>query len=224
MTVSVARTATPITAPVVPLMPLGRSTLRTGAPLALMASMMSCGSPLTGRLRPAPNSASMISAGAPTAIALQGSTGPFQPRAASAASPCRVSRSHSRMMETLRPRATSSVAATKPSPPLLPRPATTRIGPCSTRSMAASATAWPARSISAKPGVPPAIASRSACSISVVVRTSMLNSHLKRLILRHFYFRTRSAGPDDCMQIGLFAYFVSFAMFDLRLWSTPSAL
>ena len=67
MTVSVARTATPITAPVVPLMPLGRSTLRTGAPLALMASMMSCGSPLTGRLRPAPNSASMISAGAPMA-------------------------------------------------------------------------------------------------------------------------------------------------------------
>ena len=143
VTVSVARTATPMTAPVVPLTPLGRSTLRTGAPLALIASIMSCGSPFTGRLRPAPNSASMISAGVPIAWGLNGSTGYFQPRAAEAASPCRLSRSHSRMTETSRPRAASSAAATKPSPPLLPRPATTRIGPSSTRSIAASATAWP---------------------------------------------------------------------------------
>ena len=40
----------------------------------------------------------MISAGAPIAVASQGSTGAFQPRAASAASPCKVSRSHSRMI------------------------------------------------------------------------------------------------------------------------------
>ena len=36
--VSVARTATPMRAPVVPLTPLGKSILRTGAPLALMAT------------------------------------------------------------------------------------------------------------------------------------------------------------------------------------------
>src|SRR5882672_5335765 len=38
-----------------------------GAPLALIASIMSCGSPFTDRLRPAPNSASIISAGLPIA-------------------------------------------------------------------------------------------------------------------------------------------------------------
>ena len=53
--------------PVVPLMPLGRSTASTGAPLALIASIISCGSPLTGRFSPAPNSASTISAGLPIA-------------------------------------------------------------------------------------------------------------------------------------------------------------
>ena len=173
VTVSTALIAAPITAPVVPLIPLGRSTASTGAPLALIASIISSGSPLTGRLSPAPNSASMISAGLPIACGLNGSTGYFQPRAASAASPCRLSRSHSRMIETSRPRAASSAAATKPSPPLLPRPATTMIGPSSTRPIAASATACPALIISAKPGVPAVIVSRSARSISVVVKTSM---------------------------------------------------
>ena len=90
VTVSMALIATPMTAPVVPLMPLGRSTASTGAPLALIASIMSSGSPLTGRLRPAPNSASMISAGLPIACGLNGSTGYFQPFAASAASPCQT--------------------------------------------------------------------------------------------------------------------------------------
>ena len=141
VTVSVARTAMPITAPVEPLTPLGRSTLRMGAPLALIASIISNGSPFTGRLSPAPNNASMISAGRPIACGLHGSTGYFHPRAADAASPCKLSRSHSRMTETSRPRAASSAAATNPSPPLLPRPATTRIGPSSTKSFAASATA-----------------------------------------------------------------------------------
>jgi hypothetical protein len=39
--------------------------------------------------------------------------------------------------------------------------------------MAASATAWPALSISENPGVPAAIVSRSARSISLVVKTSI---------------------------------------------------
>ncbi|CCD92896.1 exported hypothetical protein [Bradyrhizobium sp. ORS 375] len=173
VTVSVARTAMPITAPVVPLMPLGRSTASTGAPLALIAAITSWGSPLTGRLRPAPNSASMIKAGLPIACGVNGSTGNFQPLAAEAASPCSASRSHIKMTETSRPCAASSAAATKPSPPLLPGPHTTRIGPSSTRSMAAAATAWPALSISEKPGVPAAIVSRSARSISLVVNTSI---------------------------------------------------
>ncbi len=43
VTVSVALMAMPITAPVVPLTPLGRSTLRTGAPLALIASIIVVG-------------------------------------------------------------------------------------------------------------------------------------------------------------------------------------
>ena len=189
VTVSVARTAAPITSPVVPLMPLGRSTASTGAPLALIASIISCGSPFTARLRPAPNSASMINAGFPIACGLNGSTGYFQPRAADAASPCRLSRSHSRMTETSRPRAASSAAATKPSPPLLPLPATTTIGPASARSIAASATAWPALSISAKPGVPAATASRSACSISDVLKTSMPNPRSIRPLRRHILSR-----------------------------------
>ena len=82
VTVSTALTAMPITAPEVPLIPLGRSTASTGAPLALIASIISCGSPFTGRFRPAPNSASMISAGLPIACGLNGSTGNFQPFAA----------------------------------------------------------------------------------------------------------------------------------------------
>ena len=39
-----------------------------------------------------------------------------------------------------------------------------------------------------------------------------------------FFTSTRAAHRGDCMQIGLFAYFVSFAIFGLRLWSTPKAL
>ena len=75
VTVSVASTATPSTAALVPLIPLGRSTASTGAPLALIASIIARASPSTGRLKPAPNSASMISAGLPIACGLNGSTG-----------------------------------------------------------------------------------------------------------------------------------------------------
>ena len=195
VTVSVARTATPITAALAPLIPLGRSTARTGAPLPLIASITSWGSPVTGRLRPAPNSASMIKAGLPIACGLKGNTGYFQPLAADAASPCRLSRSQSRMTETSRPRAANSAAATNPSPPLFPGPATTRIGPSAISSMATVATACPALSISANPGLPAAIVSRSARSISAGVRTSMPSTWCKRLILRHF-----SEAAKSCSQ------------------------
>ena len=85
--VSVARTAIPMTAPLVPLMPLGKSTAITGAPLAFIAAIMSWGSPTTERLRPAPNSASMIRAGLPIACGVNGNNGFFHPFAAEAASP-----------------------------------------------------------------------------------------------------------------------------------------
>ena len=45
-------------------------------------------------------------------------------------------------------------------------------------------------------GVPPAIASRSACSISAVVRTSMPNPEPKRLFLRQLISRARPSFPD----------------------------
>ncbi len=66
-------------------------------------------------------------------------------------------------------------AATNPSPPLLPGPATTTIllpGGC--REATRSATARPAFSIRSMPGTPPAIASRSASAISVAVRSSIM--------------------------------------------------
>ena len=55
-----ALTAAPITAPLAPLMPLGRSTATTGTPLALIASIIARAAPSTGRSSPAPNSASTI--------------------------------------------------------------------------------------------------------------------------------------------------------------------
>ncbi len=48
-----------ITAPVAPLMPLGRSTAMTAAAAALIAATAAAAAPSSGRLRPAPNSASM---------------------------------------------------------------------------------------------------------------------------------------------------------------------
>ena len=57
---SLALTAAPITAPLAPLMPLGRSTAMIGAPLAFIASISARASPSTARLSPAPNSASTM--------------------------------------------------------------------------------------------------------------------------------------------------------------------
>jgi hypothetical protein len=69
-------------------------------------------------------------------------------------------------------------AATKPSPPLLPGPATIVTDRPCLRIDTASATARPAFSISVIPGVPPAIARRSASVISALVRTSIMNPSL----------------------------------------------
>src|SRR5215472_12929158 len=58
--VRLASTAPPMTVPVVPLIPLGRSTANTGSPAPLIASMAVRASPATGRSSPAPSSASTM--------------------------------------------------------------------------------------------------------------------------------------------------------------------
>ena len=75
--VCAAFTAVPITAPDVPLIPLGRSTATIGAACAFMLSIMARGRPSTGRSRPAPNRASIT-----TSIAPSGRTGLPAPPAA----------------------------------------------------------------------------------------------------------------------------------------------
>ena len=87
VTVWVALTATPITAPVVPFTPLGRSTAITGTPLAFIAPIMARGRPSTSRSRPAPNNASMTMSQSASEPGEACSTGPLQRSAASAASP-----------------------------------------------------------------------------------------------------------------------------------------
>jgi len=140
-----------------------------------MPRSYSCGSPLTVRLRPAPKSASMISAGLPTACGFERRIGYFHPLPPRLRRPRDCPGRRAGLTETSRPRANQFSRRDKTVAPLLPPPATTRMGPCSTRSMAASATAWPALIIRAKPGVPAAMVSRSARSISEVVR----NFHAK---------------------------------------------
>jgi hypothetical protein len=85
--VVLALTATPWTAPLVPLMPLGRSAAWTCAGAAFIASIMARATPWTGRSRPAPNSASTMTAAPAKPAGLAGSMAPSQRRAASAASP-----------------------------------------------------------------------------------------------------------------------------------------
>lgn len=102
---------------------------------------------------------------------------PRQAAAACAASPFKASREPKRPSEISMPCSASSRAATKPSPPLLPGPQTTktraRTGIGCTRSRKASrAMAPPARSIKTMPGVPAAIVKRSADAISSFVRSS----------------------------------------------------
>ncbi len=124
VTVSAAFTARPITAPVVPLIPLGRSTAQT-QDAGFMASIMARATPSTGRSRPAPNSASMMTSAGINAAGAAAVVGPCQRCAANAASPLSRSRFPTRRMRTRYPRSARMRAATKPSPPLLPGPATT---------------------------------------------------------------------------------------------------
>jgi hypothetical protein len=99
VTVSLALTAAPITAPLSPLMPLGRSTATTGTPVALIASIIA-----RAGLRPAGRgprrTAHRRSRPPASAAGVAASTGPCQRRAASAASPFSLSRSPSSSSRT----------------------------------------------------------------------------------------------------------------------------
>ena len=117
VTLSVALTAAPMTAPLVPLMPLGRSTATIGAPAAFIASIMARATPSTGRSKPAPNSASTTSPAGAMRSGEAGSMARFQRCAAIAASPLSLAASptsmHAHRVATIRqqPRRDEAVAA-----------------------------------------------------------------------------------------------------------------
>ena len=126
VTVAVACTTGPSARPVEPSRPLGTSTASTGLPEALTAATTSAATPSSGRARPAPNSASMMRS-APARIVRSTAARRHRP----SARPWRPHRpsdwrgAPSRPRRTRWPRSRSSLAATKPSPPLLPGPHST---------------------------------------------------------------------------------------------------
>ncbi len=160
--------------------PEGMSTAITGALPAFSKAMASAYSPLTGGLNPVPRIASRYKSAAkaswtrlsfksPLERTTIGGSGSFTNMAA--ASPCRSSRSASRMTCTVFPASCNLRAATNPSPPLLPLPQKTRIfwasGWCARTYFA---TADPAFSISVKDGTPKrSLVARSMARISAAV-------------------------------------------------------
>src|SRR5262249_18567144 len=94
-------------------------------------------------------------------------------------------------------------AATKPSPPLLPGPATTATRtPGGWRAATVSATERPAFSISSMPATPPAIVRRSASAISAGVSHSIIAAAGQcdaeaRATLRYFLRLQRRIRPND---------------------------
>ncbi len=121
VTVSDARTASPATSPVEASTPEGTSTDTTGAPAALIRSIVDAASARGSPWKPVPKSASTITSACSTAVV------------STASRPC------SRKIR----------AAIRPSPPLEPPPQTTAIRRASGNRCATScATAAPARSIS----------------------------------------------------------------------------
>src|SRR4029450_3993447 len=96
-------------------------------------------------------------------------------RAAPAASPLSRSAWPTKRIRTRYPRSARMRAAIKPSPPLLPGPATTAMrSPGGCRAATASATARPAFSMSSMLATPLAMVRRSASAISVVVSSSII--------------------------------------------------
>ena len=176
MTVSLARTAAPMTAPVVPLMHAGQVDRENRSAvgvdgldhfqrLVLYRPVETCAEQRIDDQR-----------GLADRLGIERQHGYFHPLAAEAASPLRASRSHNRMTETSRPRA-ASLPPRQSRRRHCPGPAITTIGPPSTISAVGRLGHGLARTEhEGEAGVPAAMASRSARSISaVVVRTSMPN-------------------------------------------------
>jgi len=189
-----ALTAAPMIVPFAPLMPLGRSTATIGAPLAFIVSMIARASPSTRRLRPAPNSASTMTPEPAMASGDARSIGRAQSRAASAASPRSAATSSKSSTRTGKPRSARTRAAMKPSPPLLPGPATTTTRVPRGWRATVSATARPAFSISAMPAVPAAIVRRSHSAISSGVSSSIMSRLARRKVAQKIAGKQTSKG------------------------------
>src|SRR3954469_17496311 len=151
-----ALTASPSISPVVAFTPDGTSQASTGtSSTALMASMADLmgwrGSPS----KPVPSMASTI---APERARRSGSKGsgglPGRRSRFVFASPFSSAGSPAASTSTSRPSSRSSRATTRPSPPLLPLPTTTRTGPGRARSATIRASPIPARSIRSSDGTP----------------------------------------------------------------------
>ncbi len=173
VTVAVAFTTGPRGAPVSPSRPDGTSTASTGTPEPLTRATRAAAAPSSGRERPAPNRASITSENPAGSAPAASETGPVHSAAAAAASPRSAARSPRSATSTAIPASARRRAATNPSPPLLPGPHRTRIGPLPVIARARAATAAPARRMRSRPGMPAAIAAASARRISSVVSNSV---------------------------------------------------
>jgi hypothetical protein len=202
VTVSAALTASPITAPVVPLIPLGRSTAMHAGAVAFMASIIARATPSTGRSRPAPNSASTTDVGRHQALGCRRAQGPgpaLRRRGCVALEPLAVADEQQSDpvpafgQQAGRDEAVAAVVA---------RPR--HHGDARARRMPrrdVSATARPAFSINVMPTTPPAIVRRSASAISPVVRISLIARHIMPPLPQARYpaqFRMRVA-RDTCL-------------------------
>ncbi len=174
--VRVARTATPSTHPVSAAIPLGMSMASTGAAPRLTRAIRSASAPSTSRARPMPRRPSTTRAGRRLSGHSRTDSPPAarkRSRAARASGACggvpAKSRTVTRWNQSRR-----CAAATQASPPLLPGPASTRMGAPVSAAMAraASAVASPARCMSVGPARSCA-ARASSVRISAVVRRAV---------------------------------------------------
>ena len=157
-TVTVASTATPATSPVEASTPDGMSAATTGASPALIASIASAAGDRGAPPKPVPKIASTTApepaSSSPTSPGETSRPGVSSRSRFAFASGDRSAAGQSRSGSTSKPVSARRRAATRPSPPLLPLPHTTRIGPSAATSRTAAATAEPAASIRRREGTP----------------------------------------------------------------------
>ena len=169
--VTVARATTTssgsATAPVEASTPLGTSQATTGRPAPRTSRIASAAGPRGAPELPVPSRQSTTPAAPSRAPgSTRSGAGPVRASAALRASPSSSFRGTDISTRTSRPISRNALAATYPSPPLFPLPQTTAISPSGKARATTSASPRPARSISASPGVPAAIAAASAARIA----------------------------------------------------------